>query len=194
MSVVRSSVETWGCRASGVAVLGALAMIVAGGIPPRGPVVTAHLLPSRGLLPDHRAMTYTPDVTWWSLPNGLTVMFAPDPQTNVVRVDLRVMAGAGDEPPGKSGLAHLVEHMMFNQRAEPDGPTIADRIETVALDSNAFTTTDATHFYAVALAPDVDRLLAIEASRLALGCRGLAPGTFAREASVVGQELGQRGP
>lgn len=75
------------------------------------------LLPSSGLVQNHRDMTYTPDVTWWSLPNGLTVMFAPDPQTNVVRVDLRVMVGAGDEPPGKSGLAHLVEHMMFNQRA-----------------------------------------------------------------------------
>jgi zinc protease len=193
MYVVRASVETGPCRASALVVLAALAAAVPGCIPPAGTVGTAHLLSSSGLVQNRRSMTYTPDVTWWKLPNGLTVMFAPDPHTNVVRVDLRVMAGGADEPAGKAGLAHLVEHMMFSQRAEPGGPTIADRLATVALDSNAFTTADTTHFYAIALASDVDRLLAIEASRLALGCRGIDADTFAREASVVGQELGQRG-
>jgi len=99
MSVVRSSVEARGCRASALAVLGALAMIVPGCIPPSGGVATARLLPSSGLVQNRRDMTYTPNVSWWSLPNGLAVMFAPDPQTNVVRVDLRVMVGAADEPP-----------------------------------------------------------------------------------------------
>jgi zinc protease len=44
----------------------------------------------------------------------------PDTTTQMVEVDVRYDVGSREDPPGKAGLAHLVEHLMFQQR--PDGP------------------------------------------------------------------------
>ncbi len=57
---------------------------------------------------------YTPRIRWSSLPNGLTVGLTPDDRGNVVSVDLRFLVGAADDPPGKSGLAHLVAYLVHD--------------------------------------------------------------------------------
>src|ERR1700749_4219102 len=82
---------------------------------------------------DERTLSYKPRIEWWGLPNGLTVAIAPDDRTNLVSVDVRYLVGAADDPPGKTGLAHLVEHLMFELRTTPDGPTLADRLALLAL-------------------------------------------------------------
>jgi zinc protease len=69
----------------------------------------------------------------WKLANQLTVAMMPDQRVNLVSVEVRYLVGAADDPPGKTGLAHLVEHLMFARRAEPGGPEIADRLAAVAL-------------------------------------------------------------
>src|ERR1044071_1719948 len=52
--------------------------------------------------------------------NGLRFLVMPDPTTQLLEVDVRYEVGSREDPPGKAGLAHLVEHLMFVQR--PDGP------------------------------------------------------------------------
>jgi zinc protease len=141
-----------------------------------------------------RSILYKPGVESFSLPNGLTVALVPDDRANLVSVDVRYLVGAADDPPGKAGLAHLVEHAMFDQRAAPGGPTLQDRLGDATLRFNAVTTLDATHFDEVALAPRLDDLLAIEATRMAVGCHGIDEPTFERERAVVIQEAAQRGP
>src|SRR2546430_6247046 len=49
----------------------------------------------------------------YKLPNGLEVILAPDPSTPLVAVNVWYHVGSGDEVTGKSGSAHLFEHMMF---------------------------------------------------------------------------------
>lgn len=157
----------------------------------------AGCLPSQ--LPAHDGLArvsprvdYGVAATWFELPNGLKVALVPEPHANLISVDVRYMVGSSADPPGKAGLAHLAEHILFQGRDEPAGPTLADRLRMVALEQNAYTTLDATHFYSVALAPQAGRLLALEAARLASGCRGIDQAVFERELAVVALEVGQR--
>src|SRR4051812_507800 len=177
------------------AALGLIVALVlsAGCIVPMTPAAMRSLAPHGSLVQGDRSLDYDPGVTWFTLPNGLTVALLPDDRANLVSVDVRYRVGAAEDPAGKSGLAHLVEHMTFDQRADPDGPTLNDRLHQVTLDRNASTTWDATHYPPGAPAPDLDELLAVEASRLAQGCHGIDPATFAREHAVVAQEINQRG-
>lgn len=149
-------------------------------------------------LPSHQGMVQSAPSTeaivakWFTLPNGLTVGMLPDPHANLVSVDVRYKVGSAEDPPGKPGLAHLVEHLTFAQRGEPSGPTLAERLQLIALDRNGYTTMDATHFDSVALAPELDPLLALEATRLDSGCRGINQATFDRERAIVALEINQR--
>ena len=72
--------------------------------------------------------------------NGLRFVVMPDATTQLVEVDVRYEVGAREDPPGKAGLAHLVEHLMFQQR--PDGPntrSLRQTIERLTLRMNAYT-------------------------------------------------------
>src|SRR3989454_10200721 len=53
----------------------------------------------------------------FAMPNGLRVVYSEDHSTPVVTVDLWYHAGARNERPGRSGFAHLFEHMMFQGSA-----------------------------------------------------------------------------
>ncbi len=100
------------------------------------------------------------------LGNGLAVLTAARAQAPVVSVLLLYRAGLLQEPPGKTGLAHLTEHMMF--RGTPRFPQGAVDAETGRLGgiNNAMTTSDYTAYYFV-LPPEHWRVpLAIEADRM----------------------------
>jgi len=71
------------------------------------------------LVPGERSLDYNSRIVSWKLANQLTVAVMPDQRVNLVSVEVRYMVGAADEPPGKTGLAHLVEHLMFARRARP---------------------------------------------------------------------------
>jgi zinc protease len=144
------------------------------------------------LVPSHRSLDYDPGILSWKLANQLTVAMMPDPRVNLVSVEVRYLVGAAEDPPGKTGLAHLVEHLMFARRAGPGGPEIADQLAVAALRYNASTNWDSTHYIAIGLAPRLDDLLAIEAARMAGGCDGIDDAVLARERAVVLEELAQR--
>jgi zinc protease len=125
--------------------------------------------------------------------NGLRFVVMPDVTTELVEVDVRYEVGSREDPPGKAGLAHLVEHLMFVQR--PDGPqtralmTVMRQL-TVAM--NAYTNWDTTHYMATARANLLDALIKIEAIRMHDGCETIPESEFLREREVVRNEIRSR--
>src|SRR5436190_24352538 len=70
--------------------------------------------------------------------NGLRFVILPDATTPLAEVDVRYEVGAREDPPGKAGLAHLVEHLTFDLR--PDGPgtkPLMQVLQQVTLNMNA---------------------------------------------------------
>lgn len=146
-----------------------------------------------GLEQNARTLEFVHDVQLFRVKNGLTVALAPDDGTNLVTVDVRYQVGAAEDPAGRAGLAHLVEHLTFQARAAAGEPTLGDRLSQAALHHNAWTNWDETHYTATALDDQLDALLQIEAARMNLACDQLDDAIFARERDVVLQEEAQRG-
>ncbi len=142
--------------------------------------------------PSERSLDYNPGIVSWKLANQLTVAMMPDQRVNLVSVDVRYMVGAADDPPGKSGLAHLVEHLMFARRAGPGGPDVYNQLSAAALSYQAGTNWEWTHYITIGLAPRLDDLLAIEAARMGSGCDGIDEAAVVHERAVVLEELAER--
>ena len=126
--------------------------------------------------------------------NGLRFVLLPDPTTQLVEVDMHYEVGSKEDPPGKAGLAHLVEHLMF--QLKPDGPTtppLMQVINDISTFFNAYTSWDLTHYMTTARNEALDGLLKIEAMRLYYGCQTIAKEEFEREREVVRNEIRQRG-
>src|SRR5215208_3148773 len=66
-----------------------------------------------GLLAGAPPSSAAPNVAYFKLANGLEVVVVPDRRTPVVTHMLWYKVGAADETPGKSGLAHFLEHLLF---------------------------------------------------------------------------------
>jgi zinc protease len=83
----------------------------------------------------------------FTLPNGLTVILHQDHSVPVVTVNTWYHVGSGDERPGRTGFAHLFEHIMFmGSQHVPTGEF--DRLlEAAGADNNGSTTEDRTNYY-----------------------------------------------
>ena len=139
-----------------------------------------------------RAFFFRHGIEVLDLANGLRVALRPDARTNLVGVDVRYQVGNVEDPAGRRGLAHLVEHLAFEVRVAPDQPTIAAELAELALGHNAYTSDDETHYTAIAFADRLDALLAIEARRMTITCDQLSEELFVRERDVVLAELTER--
>ena len=100
------------------------------------------------------------------LPNGLRVFSAQDLTTPNVTVQLWYGVGSRDDPNGRSGFAHLFEHLMFKTSAGMPAEYLDRLTEDVGGTANAETTADYTSYYAVVPAPHIERLLWAEAQRM----------------------------
>ena len=101
-----------------------------------------------------------------TLSNGLKVLVLPRSTAPVVVTDLYYPVGSVDEPPGKTGLAHFVEHMLFKGTERfPKGQI--DRLAFVASGhSNAETSEDYTHYWFAFPSNRWELALAVEADRM----------------------------
>jgi zinc protease len=125
--------------------------------------------------------------------NGLRMVIIPDESTPMVHVAVRYEVGANEDPPGKAGLAHLVEHMMFQHRfLGPDKPATFEILPQIATGFNAWTNFDTTHYYLDGRKEDLDAMLRIEAARMGAICETIPPAEFEREREVVRNEIRQR--
>ncbi len=124
------------------------------------------------------------------LPNGLRAITLEDHRSATAAVNIAYRVGGKDDPPGRSGFAHLFEHLMFKGTKRTGAETIDRLTEDVGGFNNAFTTEDYTNYYEVIPSNYLETILWAEADRLS----GLIVDAtnFATERDVVISEYDQR--
>lgn len=125
-----------------------------------------------------------------TLANGLKVYAMPDPNTANVSVQVWYDVGSKDDPAGRSGFAHLFEHIMFKATKNMPPETLDRLTEDVGGFNNASTYDDFTNYYQVVPANHLERLLWAEAERM--GSLVVDEAIFKSERDVVKEEYRQR--
>ena len=98
--------------------------------------------------------------------NGLTVIVHEDRKAPVVAVAVWYKVGSKDEPQGKSGFAHLFEHLMFNGSENYDDEWFGPLQEAGATGLNGTTSFDRTNYFQTVPTPALDRILWMESDRM----------------------------
>jgi zinc protease len=101
-----------------------------------------------------------------TLPNGLKVVVVEDHAVSVVESQIWYRFGALDETPGKTGLAHGLEHMMFRGTPSVSGSGLDDISARLGAGVNASTSNESTDFYFVLPADKLGLALRLEADRM----------------------------
>jgi zinc protease len=125
-----------------------------------------------------------------TLPNGLTVVLSEDHSTPIVHLQLWYHVGSKNERPGRTGFAHLFEHLMFkgSKNVQPEAHT--SMISSIGGQSNAYTTEDETVFWETVPAQYLPLVLWLEADRMAT--LRIDKDTFTNERDVVKEERRMR--
>jgi zinc protease len=106
------------------------------------------------------------DVSHFTLSNGLEVVVVPDHRAPVVTHMIWYKVGAADETPGKSGLAHFLEHLMFKGTERNPGDAFSRDVAAIGGQENAFTTSDYTAFFQRVPRDRLKEMMALEADRV----------------------------
>lgn len=102
----------------------------------------------------------------YSLPNGMTVILHEDHSLPVATVNIWYRVGAQDEPPGRSGFAHLFEHLMFMGTQRVPGNQFDVLMESAGGANNASTDLHRTNYYSWGPSKLLPTLLWLDADRL----------------------------
>ncbi len=102
----------------------------------------------------------------FELDNGLTVVVHEDRKAPLVAVSIWYGVGSKDEPEGKTGFAHLFEHLMFNGSENYDDEWFKPLQEVGATDLNGTTSFDRTNYFQTVPRPALDRILWMESDRM----------------------------
>src|SRR6185503_3428172 len=120
------------------------------------------------------------------LANGLRVIVKPDRRAPVAVVLLLYKVGSVDELNGVTGVAHVLEHMMFKGTAATPAGEYSRLIATAGGRDNAYTSNDLTGYFAALGKSQLELALRLEADRMAN--LTLSPEEFAKEIKVVMEE------
>jgi len=104
--------------------------------------------------------------TQFVLDNGLTVIVHEDHKAPVVGVSVWYNVGSKDEPKGKTGFAHLFEHLMFNGTENLRGDYFEYLQQVGATDYNGTTSFDRTNYFETVPTGALDRALFMESDRM----------------------------
>ncbi len=107
-----------------------------------------------------------PKAFQFALQNGMQVLVIPDHRAPVVTQMLWFRAGADDDPPGLSGMAHFFEHMMFRGTPSVPNDQFAQTVARNGGVDNAFTTHDYTAFYEQIAKDRLRIVMGLEADRM----------------------------
>ncbi|WP_292931611.1 pitrilysin family protein [Novosphingobium sp. PASSN1] len=102
----------------------------------------------------------------FTLPNGLTVLVHTDRKAPVVAVSVWYKVGSKNEPRGKTGFAHLFEHLMFNGSENAPNDYFGPMKEIGVTDINGTTWFDRTNYYETVPTAALDRALMMESDRM----------------------------
>jgi zinc protease len=122
-----------------------------------------------------------------TLANGLTVISAQERSSPTVAIQVWYKVGSKDDPPGRSGFAHLFEHLMFKSTKNMKDEMMDRLTEDVGGWNNASTGDDVTNYYEVVPSNYLETLLWAEADRM--GSLNVDAKNFGTERDVVKEEF-----
>ena len=102
----------------------------------------------------------------FTLGNGMQVVVIPDHRTPVVTQMVWYKVGSADETPGKSGLAHFLEHLMFKGTSRHPAGEFSQTVQRVGGSENAFTSTDYTGYFQRVPREQLGTMMEFEADRM----------------------------
>ncbi|MEM7443400.1 MAG: pitrilysin family protein [Pseudomonadota bacterium] len=130
------------------------------------------------------------DLDSFTLDNGLEVVVIENHTAPIVTHMIWYRVGAADEPPGQSGIAHFLEHMMFKGTTTDPDRDFSEEISRQGGNDNAFTSWDYTAYHQTVAVERLPIVMALEADRM----RNLAldPAEVLTERDVIIEERRQR--
>ena len=139
------------------------------------------------------ALARTVDIpfTQFTLPNGLRVVVSTDRKAPVVAVSVWYNVGSKFEPKGKSGFAHLYEHLMFNGSENNPGEFFKPLKEEGATDYNGTTAFDRTNYFETVPTGALDRALFLESDRMGYLTGAITQSVLDEQRGVVENEKRQ---
>ncbi len=126
----------------------------------------------------------------FTLANGMTLIVQPDRRAPTVAHMLWVRVGAMDEVDGTSGVAHVLEHMLFKGTPDLKPGEFSRRVAALGGRENAFTSRDATAYHQQVGSQHLEAVMRLEADRFARN--QWADDEFVKELEVVKEERRQR--
>lgn len=129
-------------------------------------------------------------VTTYQLKNGLDIVVIEDHRAPVVTQMVWYRIGAADEPPGHSGIAHFLEHLMFQGTASMKAGEFSATVEANGGNDNAFTNWDYTAYFQRVAADRLGLMMQMEADRMRN--LQLTEDDVTTERQVILEERGQR--
>ena len=158
-----------------------------------GLVATANHVPLGAQAPAARG-TDLPDIAFekYSLPNGLEVILSEDHRLPLVAVNMWYHVGPANEEPGRTGFAHLFEHMMFNGSKHVPGDSHFKFVEGAgASDVNGTTGFDRTNYFQTLPSNQLELGLWLESDRMGYLLDNLTGEVLANQQDVVRNERRQ---
>jgi zinc protease len=160
---------------------GALALVVLGGAAVYGQA------PAKVEAPRALRVPYTE----FTLANGLHVILHRDSSVPVVSVNVWYHVGSANEKPGRTGFAHLFEHLMFEgSKNVPEG-AFDNLLEAAGANNNGSTTTDRTNYYIDLPSNALDLALFLESDRMGYLLDTMTPARVDGQRDVVKNERRQ---
>jgi zinc protease len=137
------------------------------------------------------AQTLSVPYTQFKLPNGLTVILHRDASVPVVSVNVWYHVGSANERPGRTGFAHLFEHVMFEGSMHVPEGQFDNWLEAAGGDNNGSTTNDRTNYYEDLPANALELALFLESDRMGFLLDEKAPDKINGQRDVVKNEKRQ---
>ncbi len=159
-----------------------LALVALAGVTMAG--AFAQTAPRQPQVPDLKVEKYT-------LPNGLEVILHRDDSTPVVDVDVWYRVGSKNETKGRTGFAHLFEHLMF-QGSKNHNKEYFEPLEKIGAQINGSTNTDRTNYYETVPSNYLELALWLEADRMGFLLPALTQEKLDNQREVVKNERRQR--
>ncbi|HOA13570.1 MAG TPA: pitrilysin family protein [Myxococcota bacterium] len=131
-----------------------------------------------------------PAIETFDLPNGLKVFMVVDKSAPLVAVDINYHVGSRNERPGKTGFAHLFEHMMFQGSKHYDDDYFKP-LQDVGGQVNGATSTDRTRYWEIVPSAWLERALWLESDRMAYLLDAMTQERLDNQKSVVSNERRQ---
>ena len=132
----------------------------------RQTLTLASLLAAALLFASDGAAAPNANISNFKLANGLEVVVIPDRRTPVITHMVWYKIGSADEPAGKSGIAHFLEHLMFKGTKKNPIGKFSKAVAAIGGQENAFTTADYTGYYQRASREHLKMLMEFEADRM----------------------------